>query len=706
MPTATQTSEGLPTICNLPGAQNPYFVGRRDLLQEIENALTDPAGRQNAQVIAGPTGTGKTAAALEFAFTRQHLYDIIWYIRAETPAGIAMDLAKLAGKLSLDGHEPNLQGAARAVRRALQTRDRWLLIFDDAHSPWDISDCLPTGGKGHVLITSHGADWKPLASAFPLGAWPREDSLAFLQLHMPTTRYRSVADKLALALGDLPMALEQAAAYIAQSGIRPEDYLKAFEAQWAQKLVKGKPGDEYPSPTALAWELSFAQLAANNPAAAELLALCAFLGTEQIPLEMISDAVMQLPESLAAYVMDRSQLNVLVSLLRQYSLAQVSRESLRVHGLTARLLRHRLSPDDRAKWAGVAMNVASRAFPFDSQDPTFWPRCAEALPHVLQSATHAREAEVAPSEVAALLDQAGCFLLKQAQFAQARDVLEIARELVKEKIGQYSTMAARIANNLGRVRQRLGDSLGAMELFEAAMEIDALRYGPTTPYMATMASNLGIALAAVGQLDRARERFEWAMNVFEDHYGRNHIKIASVLNNLGVVMMKLNHPAEANDCFRRAMFIVESAHSNHPNMACIALNLGCLLQTEGQMNEAGQLLNLALQIDETRLGAHHPRVSRDLAKLAGYHRQLGATGEAIKCLDRARQIIESAYGPQSAELIPILKDLGEYLKAAGQADRGAEFTSRAAALDRNTVLGSAGTATDPSLTNDDSILGD
>jgi tetratricopeptide (TPR) repeat protein len=703
MPTATQASQPLPAICNLPGTQNPYFVGRRDLLQEIENAFTDTDGGQSIQVITGPTGTGKTAAALEFAFSRQHLYDIIWYVRADTPAGIAMDLAKLAGKLSPDGQEPNLQGAARAAGRLLQARDRWLLIFDDAPSPKDISGSLPPGAKGNVLITSRGGDWKPLAQAIPLGAWPREDSLAFLQLHIPTTRYRSVADKLALALGDLPMALEQAVAYISQSGIPPEDYLKAYEAQWARTLTRGRPGDEYPPATALAWELSFGQLQANNPAAADLLTLCAFLGSEEIPLEMISDAVTQLPESLAAQAIDRPQLDLLVSLLGQYSLAQVSSEGLRVHGLTARLARNRLSAEDRTKWATAAMNIASRAFPFDSQDPTFWPRCAEALPHVLQSASHAREADVSPAEVVVLLDNAGCFLLKQAQFTQARDVLEIAHALVDEKIGRYSTMAARIANNLGRVRQRLGDSLGAMELFESAMEIDALRYGPKTVYMATMASNLGIALSAVGQLDRARERFQWALAIFEDHYGHNHIKIASVLNNLGVVMMRLNLPAEANDCFRRAMFIVESAHANHPNLACIALNLGCLLQSQGQMNEAGQLLKLALRIDEKRLGAHHPRVARDLAKLGGYHRQLGATGEAIKCLDRARHIIESAYGPRSPELAPILKELGECLKAAGQDDRAAQLTSRATALHRG-LLGEA--MDEAPLTSDDSILGD
>ena len=209
--------KGPPPVWNLFQRRNIHFVGQRSICRRWNTAWPfrrrSGRGRWWAQ-----GGSGKTALAVEYAYSHQDQYDIVWWIRADTQATIVTDLAGLAAKLARSGQifDSPRQACAAAIDE-LQRRDRWLLIFDNARKPEDLASFLPAKAIGHVLITSGNSNWESLASILPVNSWSRNESIEFLRLRLGGIDDLHVADQLAAALGDLPLAIEQAATSPASS---------------------------------------------------------------------------------------------------------------------------------------------------------------------------------------------------------------------------------------------------------------------------------------------------------------------------------------------------------------------------------------------------------------------------------------------------------------------------------------------------------
>jgi tetratricopeptide (TPR) repeat protein len=675
-----------PAVWNLTHESNPYFVGRADAMKSLERGFSKVGAGKKPQILYGTGGTGKTSVAVEYCYEHQDQYDIVWWVRGETQAMIAADLARLGARLSGSGSiQEWSRQASQAALRELARRDRWLLIFDNATREKDLLPYLPKGA-GHVLITTSNTSWGTLGTTIPILPWTPLDSMDFLRKRLGQPKDELVAEKLTVALGHLPLAIEQAAACIEQTKTSMTDYLKDFEKLWTELFGFGRPAGNYPVAAAMAWELSFRQIEFVDVPAASLLNLCAFLAAEEIPLRMILDAADNLPENLVLAGADPVRFSECLNTIRNFSLARTTERSLAMHGVISALAQDRLSDQEREKWCSSAVIVASTSFRYDSQDPRTWPACAESLPHALAAAFNAQRLGVVPAVAADLLSRAGRFLLKQAQYTEARDVLETALNLVKTAFGERSPQAADIANNLGRACHRMGDLTDASTLFESAMSIDLDAYGPNDPHRATVANNLGMAQVARGQPNAARQSFEWALNIYQKRYGPEHPKVASVMNNLGFVLAQLDERDTARNSFRKALEISEATYgAGHPQVACIAVNLGSVLRLQQEFDEARQLYDRALLIDENALGAHHPSVARDLSRLGQLLYDQADYAGAVSNLERALLICESAYGVDHRKTATCLADLGKALAKDGQAVRSEECLTRAAAITGKTV---------------------
>ena len=672
--------KGLPPVWNLFQRRNIHFVGRQKNIRDLEDAFG--AAGHRPQVLAGDGGCGKTALAIEYAYAHQENYDIVWWIRAESQATIAADLAALAPKLARSGQifdDP--RGACSSALEELGNRDRWLLIFDAARQPDDLAGYLPAQGAGHVLITSTNFQWQSVGKVHTVNAWARAESIEFLRRRLGGIDEPHAADQLAAALADLPLALEQAAACIEQAGILLAQYLNDYEALWAEMLGQGRQLGSYPMHVAMTWELSLRRVESLNPVAAQLLSLCGFLSPDEIPLSMIENAAGELPPDLGLGVLDPGIRGEALNLLDRFSLARSGEGTISLHGVIAAMAQDRLAKEEREKWATIALRIASAAFSFDSQNPNSWHACAAALPHALCATTHAQSAGIVPAEVADMLSRIGQFLLNQGNYAQARSVLEMAYPLVMSTHSPKSVQAADIANNLARVRHRLGDLAGANSLYDSALEIDRLHYGPDDPHVATVANNSAMTLVELGQLPQAKERFEWAMEVFRNCYPNNHPKTACVMNNVGFVLMQMKDHESARQWLERALEITESTlGANHAQSACIAVNLGAALRAQGRQVPARKLFDRALLIDQKAFGPRHPAVARDLLNLAQLLSDQGSFDEAVRLLERALAITEASFGSQHRETMLCLKELGRALKGTGDADRAVDCLMRASAI--------------------------
>jgi tetratricopeptide (TPR) repeat protein len=669
-----------PAVWNVFQRRNIHFVGRKQNMLDIETALGKP--NPKPQVLAGGGGSGKTCLAIEYAYSHQENYDIVWWIRAETQATIVSDLAALAPKLAGTGQ--TFDGPRQACNAALEQlngRERWLLIFDNARRPEDILPFLPVRASGHVLVTSLSADWRSIGQIQPVNAWPREESIEFLRERTGGIDDPHAADQLCAALGDLPLALEQAAACMQQADLSLTQYLTDYEALWAEMLGKGRPVGSYPVYVAMTWELSFRRVESLNPVAAQFLTLCGFFSPDEIPLNMIQDGAAELPHELAYGVLDRAARGEALNLLERFSLLKTGDEIVSMHGVISAMAQDRLDSRYRADWSTVALRIASRAFPFDSQNPNSWRPCAAVLPHVLSATMHAQSAAVAPHEVVDLLGRVGRFLMKQGSYTESRTLLEMANTLVRTTYGPRSVQAADIANNLARVRHRLGDLAGASALYELALEIDRKNYGPDDPHMATIANNSAMTLVELGKLPQAKARFEWAIEVYRKSYVKNHPKVASVMNNLGFVLIHLKDFNAAKEWLEQSLTITESTFgANHPQVACIAVNLGGALRALGSHAAARKLFDRAMLIDETAFGPHHPAIARDLLNLAQLLSDQQKFDEAVRHLERALAISEASFGPEHRETMLCLKELGRALKGAGDVSRAVDCMMKASAI--------------------------
>jgi tetratricopeptide (TPR) repeat protein len=673
----------LPGIWNVPHQRNLNFTGREELLTDLRAALTSGKPAALTQAIHGLGGVGKTQLAIEYAYRYANEYDVVWWVRSEEPSTLAAEYAALAAGLGLPEQSAKEQAAiVRAVRHRLGQISGWLLVFDNAANQKDVRDYLPQGATGHVIITSRDHNWGGVATTLSVKVLVQEESVDFLLKRTGQTD-RGAAARLAEELGNLPLALEQAGAYMVESGRSLSTYLELFQTRQQEILRRGTPSTDYPATVATTWELSFQEVQKASPEGADLLNLCAFLAPDDISKGMLREGAEQLPEPLATTVADPLAFDDAIAPLLHYSLVEVDidRDSLSVHRLVQAVVRDRLGEDERKRWAEAAMRLANEAFPYELNKMNTWQVSTRMLPHALATAGHAEELGVAPEVAGRLLNQVGLYLEEFARYTEAKNVLDRALALAETGYGPNHPTLAIFISNLGNTLRVLGDLAGARAHLERALAIDEAAYGPDHPDVAIRVSIIGIVLRELGDLAGARAYLERALAIDEAAYGPDHPKVAIRVNNLGSVLRELGDLAGAQAHLERALAIDEAAYGpDHPNVAIRVNNLGSVLRELGDLAGAQAHLERALAIDEAAYGPDHPKVARDANNLGSVLQELGDLAGARAHLERALAIDEAAYGPNHPSVARDTNNLGLVLQELGDLEGARLYLDRASRI--------------------------
>ena len=662
---------GLP-FWNVPHSRNPVFTAREDVLTDLRARFTDQGGQARIQAFVGLGGIGKTQTAVEYAYRYRDAYEAILWFNAESLLEFKAECGEVARAMRLPHPEGDLDQAVIALRNWLGAHDGWLVVLDNLDDPATSGILLPNALRGHVIITARTKDLQELGilDPFELAELSADDATAFLLSRCgreaAETEERRAAEWLARELGGLPLALEQAAAYIKANGVTFQRYLESFRNGGLGRLEARRPAlGSYPKSVVTTWAANFAAVQKESPAAADVLRLTAFLAPDAIPFELMSRGASEIGPVVADFlggaVDDPLRISDLIQPLGRFSLIRIrgEDESYGIHRLVQAVVRDAMDEATRRLWAERAVRAVAKALP--DVDYANWPVYEQLLPHALTAISWLDQDKPGSVEVAGIATQAGIYLWQLSQFADAEPLLQKAVEIGRTTVGERHPDYAASLNNLGGLYRETNQRDKAVPLFQEAMEIRRDVLGERHPLYAASLNNMGLLYRELGELDAAEPLLRRATEIRREALGERHPDYAASLNSLALLYRETGRLDAAEALLRRAMEIRRKAlGERHPLYAVSLNNLGALCWMTGRFAAAVPLIREAMEIRRDALGERHPDYAVSLANLGRFYRETGRFAAAVPLIREAMEIRRETLGEQDplyAELLKILASL-------------------------------------------------
>ncbi len=670
-------SVAVPEVWGKIPPRNKNFTGREELLATLRRNISGQVTVVVPHALQGLGGVGKTQMAIEYAWRFRSEYELVWWIPADQPILVRSSLAAMAPHLGLPSASTmGTEEAAEAVLAALRRGDpysRWLLIFDNAHEPEDINDVIPRG-PGHVLITSRNQRWEGVAETLPVDVFTREESVQFLSKRVPRAISPQDADHLAEALGDLPLALEQAGALQAETGMSASEYLRLLHERTSQLLSEGKPS-EYPVSMTAAWALSVNSLNEKMPEAVELLRCCAFFGPEPIPRDVFFRAHPGLGPKLSALLKDRIRLTRAIGELGRYALVRIDLASrtIQVHRLIQALLRDQLSEAERARIRNEVHLLLAQFAPEDPEDTNNWGRYQQLVGHIEPSG-------VRENQDPAIRD----FALNMVRYLYMSGDYASARRLVNQLLDQWAAdagqedlriLAAR--RHLGNILRALGEYSAAYEINRAALDAARERGLESHPEVVNLTNSLGADLRARGEFAEALKHDAESLRLHEEVFGRENIATLRAMNSLALDYGLNSDYARSRELHQDVFDLLHSEEQNAG--AATVLNawtgLARAVRLCGDYAEACDLGEDAYYYGIEQLSADHPWTLRTAKDLSIAWRRAGDYEKSLEVAEEMHSRHFRLFGIDHPDTLAAAIALANIQRTVGRLDEAMELAA-------------------------------
>ncbi|MBP1748989.1 MAG: Kinesin light chain [Deltaproteobacteria bacterium] len=554
---------------NIPYPRNPCFTGRDEVLTRLHDNLVLS---HQPQVISGFGGIGKTQIAAEYAYRYQAGYTALFWARADTIQSLMSDFIALARLLNLpeaDLADESL--AVAAVGNWLETHEDWLLIVDNADNPDLVADFLPPNGPGHLVITSRAQVFDALGISEPVVLLKMEPEEAKLFLLTRTGRKQVSKEEdealsaLAGRLEYLPLALDEAAAFIVGTKSGFEGYLARYETLDLLLFEKReRVVGQYPQSFAAACALNFDEVDRSFPAAADFLRVAAFLYPEKIPFELFTSGAPELGPHLseAFAANDPILLDEVVETPARYSLIHkvITGHTYAVHPFVQAMVRETMDTDTERLWAERVVKAMARAFPHRVEFST-WPLCERLLPHARTCVDLVIGWGFESEEVVRFLNRVGYYMDERARYAEAEPLFQHSLTIREKTLGPDHPDVAISLNNLAELYRQQGRYAEAEPLFQRSLAIWEKALGPFHPDVAISLNNLAGLYYQMGRYAEAEPLFQRSAAIWENALGPDHPEVAESLGNLAELYRQQGRYAEAEPLFQRSLAIWEKAQT-------------------------------------------------------------------------------------------------------------------------------------------------
>ncbi len=547
-----------PKPINLPFASlGVLFQGREPTLDRLHESLANTPARK-ATAIAGKAvhglgGVGKTRLAIEYAWRYAEEYSALLFVGAGSRSDLRRNFAALSGPSVLNLPEQEATDeeiCVAAVLRWLGEQAGWLLILDNVDSEEAavaVDALIPRLRGGHVLLTGRLAQWGAEVEPIELDVLTEKASTDFLLARTEGRRRATKEDgdqvvELVRELGFLPLALEQAGAYIAKRRLTLTGYLMEWHSRHDQVLSWfDQRLSHYPASVAATWQTSFDRLSTS---ARRLLERLAWLGPEPIPESLLELPIPDLPE------VEADQQGIL-SELATYSLVTraIEAPTFTVHRLVQDVTRSSLRNASGHGPLTEALTWINAAFVGDPGNDSWWPTRGLLMPHARAVLSFADANHINDLTMISLARKVSEGSLRGTRAMAAT----IGLFLDEKKLGKDHPKIATYLNEQGEsllYRKQFGE---AEHLFRRALKIDESSFGADHNNVARDLNNLARSLVATGRSAEAEPLMLRALAIHEERFGRDHPKVATDLNELAVLLQDTSRPTEAEQLLARKM---------------------------------------------------------------------------------------------------------------------------------------------------------
>jgi tetratricopeptide (TPR) repeat protein len=633
-------------VSNIPFRVPQHFMGRDDSLAAIAAALACHDGRVAITALHGLRGVGKTTLAAAYAERHRRNYRAIWWIRAQTDFGMRADLVGLGVRLKWVTQDEKEEVALAAVIERLRHEGSGiLLIYDNAIDAKTLRPYLPLGGAARVLVTSNAHAWRGVAEPVDIKVWPKEIGADFLIARTGRLTERAAAESLSEALGGLPLAHEQAAAYCERLDRSFSEYHSRFETAPITFLDDNRhaSADYHDGLTvAKTFMLAIEEAAKLHPAAEPLITHASLLAPEPIPLFLFSEARESLGEPLASALKDDGLIEAIAA-LRAFALfdrelvadereSSITTDCIRLHRLVREVAAERCAGNRRQAVLHAIFQILQSLYPVDGYNrQNTWSRCGQLTPHVLslyQLPDHLAGSN--PLHVFKVFYDTGAFLFSRSEYSDAEALFRACLGINEKSVGSKSFLAMSI--------QYSGRFAESEALHREVLATVYERHGPQHELTVRALKFLAHALRQIGRKDEAEALYLQAISAAEKMGD-----IATVIDtkmDLGKLMYEVGEYTKAEVLCREEVELREKTLSgSDPSLAEGLNTLGNILVRCGKVEQAEPVLKRALTIWLKAYGPYHVQVGVARMSLANVLLETGRPSDALQNAQGAFEVL-------------------------------------------------------------------
>ncbi|KAL7275543.1 hypothetical protein RUND412_001502 [Rhizina undulata] len=684
----------------LPFQRNRNFCGREDILDKMQqileprNSAKSPvempiakrgAKKRKSVILHGLGGIGKSQIALEYAHRFHNLYTSIFWIDAENVSRTTNSACKIVEQLvvhyiakprfsdyqeiakvlgipgKIDPSGKIRRGAEElamaVVHNWLSTSENrgWLLLVDNHDKPAaDTFDNLfPTCDWGSFIITTrlpnlrrHGVCIEVAEIGSEAGLELLLESSGIIEEEMSESELQE-AQELVQDLGELPLALDQAGAYICSLQIPVSAYRERLKtglsAGFDEELLDPSLSP-YKSSVLKTWELSFQELSDD---ARHLLHMCAFLSNEDIPEELFRRSKSAVPW----ITEDKNRLDKAIRSLFTFSLAKrkESNDSLWIHRLVHTWAREHTDIASQRRNAEDTLALVASAIVADEhnrspEDYIFERRilnhlkiCQEHISTYFTGSDSIKAAE-ASFAMSVVFQELG-------DLQQAEDLCGRSIDGYEKALGRDHPLCLEAIHRMGYILYRERKCNEALKLNREALAGKEKIFGSEHPSTLETMHNLAHVVCSAGYNNEALDLYQKALAGKEIALGKDHRSTLQTVNSIASIFSTQGRHDEALIWCRRALVGLEKALGHdHPETLWAVNAMGYTFDSQGRHHEALALYKRALGGRERALGEDHPLTLETIDAIAAILKGQGRLDEALEWYEKALVRREKALG--------------------------------------------------------------